>query len=122
MTQFKFTSESARQFNKHGIDLTVYDENIPEANVCHVSVDEGHFEEFYNKKSSFIYYIIEGQGIFFLNDQKVEAGPKDLVVIPPNTRVHYFGTMKMVLTVAPAFNEEDEVHVRFVDESENPYK
>lgn len=121
MTQYKFTAENANTFNKHGVDLVVYGENVPEANVVHVSVDEGHFQEFSDQKSYFIYYIYEGQGVFVLNDEKVEAKPTDLIVIPPNTRIHYFGTMKMVLTVSPAFDEANEVHHRFVDKSESPF-
>jgi mannose-6-phosphate isomerase-like protein (cupin superfamily) len=120
--QYRYTANRAQKFNKYGVDLTVYGENEPSANVCHVSVKKGHFEEFYNKKSTFTYYIIEGKGTFMLDSKPVEAEATDLIVIPPNTRIHYFGTLDMVLTVSPAFNEEDEVHVRFVEESESPYK
>ena len=120
--KYKYTTKDARQFNKHGIDLTVYGENIPSADVVHVSVEKGHFQEFYNDKSTFMYYIVNGQGTFYLNDEAFEAKGTDLVVIPPNTRIHYFGKMEMVLTVSPAFKEEDEHHVRFIDESESPYK
>lgn len=118
---YKFTADKARKFNKFGIDLVVYGENVPEANVVHVSVKKGHFEEFYDMKSYFIYYIIKGKGTFFLNDKKIEAKATDLIVIPPKTRIHYFGTMEMVLTVSPAFNEKNEKHVRMVDEKESPY-
>lgn len=120
--QYKYTAKNAHKFNKHGIDLTVYGEDVPEANVVFVSVDKGHFQEFYDVGSYFIYYIIEGKGTFVLDDEKVEAEATDLIVIPPKTRIHYFGKMKMVLTVSPAFKEENERHVRFVDEKENPYK
>lgn len=119
--KYKHTIKDARQFNKHGIDLTVYDDDIPEANVVNVSVKKGHFQEFYDKKSAYVYYIIKGEGTFVLSDQKVEVKAGDLITIPPKTRIHYFGTMEMVLTVAPAFDEKNEVHVRFVDESESPY-
>lgn len=119
--QFKFTADKAKKFNKHGIDLTVYGENVPEANVVHVSVESGHFQEFYDVESYFIYYIYEGQGTFVLDDEKVEAKSTDLIVIPPNTRIHYFGKMKMVLTVSPAFKEENERHVKFIQEDESPY-
>ena len=118
--QYKFTAEQATKFNKHGIDLTIYGEECPAANVVHVSVEKGHFQEFYDMKSSYIYYIYEGAGVFVLNDKKVAAKATDLIVVPPKTRIHYFGTMKMVLTVSPAFEEENERHVRFVDESESP--
>ena len=59
------TAKEARKFNKYGIDLVVYGENVPEANVVHVSVKKGHFEEFYVLKSYFIYYIVKGKGTFY---------------------------------------------------------
>lgn len=121
MTQYKFTTDDAKQFNKHGIDLTVYPLGVERANVVHVSVEEGHFQEFSDKESYYIYYIYEGGGLFVLNDEKIEVKATDVIAIPPNTRIHYFGKMKMVLTVSPRFNEENETHHRFVDRSESPY-
>lgn len=119
--KYKYTADDAQKFNKHGIDLTVYGESIPQANVVHVSVQEGHFQEFYDAKSTYTYYVEKGEGIFFLNDEAVQAKATDLIVIPPETRIYYFGRMELVLTVAPAFSEENERHVRFVDRSESPY-
>ena len=120
--KYKFAADEAQKFNKYGVDLTVYGENVPEANVVLVAVEKGHLEEFYDQKSWYIYSIVEGQGTFVLNDEKVEAKSTDLIAVPPKTRIYYFGKMKMVLTVAPAFDEKNERHVRMVDESENPYK
>lgn len=119
--QYKFTADKARKFNKFGIDLVVYGENVPESNVVHVSVKKGHLEEFYDLKSWFIYYIVKGRGTFVLNDEKVEAKSTDLITIPPKTRIHYFGSMEMVLTVSPAYDEKNYRHVRMVPESESPY-
>lgn len=85
----------------------------------HISVKEGHFQEFQDKKSTYIY---KGKGVFVLNDEKVEAHATDLIVIPPKTRIHYFGTMEMVLTVSPAFDPKNERHIRMVDKKENPLK
>ena len=120
--KYKYTVAEARQFNKHGIDLTIYGQDVPLANVVHVSVQKGHFQEFYDLESTYTYYIIKGTGTFYLDDELVEASATDLIVIPPKTRIHYFGTMEMVLTVSPAFNEKNERHVRFVDEKESPYE
>ena len=119
--KYKFTTDKARKFTKHNVDLVVYGENVPETNVVHVSVEEGHFQEFYDEKSWFIYYIYEGNGTFVLNDEKIEVKATDLVTIPSKTRIHYFGKMKMVLTVFPAFDEKNERHIRFVDKTESPY-
>jgi cupin superfamily acireductone dioxygenase involved in methionine salvage len=119
--QYKFTHKDAKKFTKHGIDLVVYGEGFPGANVVRVSVKEGHFQEFYDEKSTYIYYIVSGKGTFVLNDEKIQAKATDLIVIPEKTKIHYFGTMEMVLTVSPAFSEDNERHVRFVDKSESPY-
>ena len=119
--QYKFTAEKARKFNKFGVSLTVYDENIPEVNVVRVSVKKGHFEEFYDTKIWYVYYIIKGRGTFMLNDEKIEVKATDLITIPPKTRIHYFGSMEMILTTAPAYNEKTFRHVRIVSQSESPY-
>ncbi|MFE7275911.1 cupin domain-containing protein [Streptomyces sp. NPDC057623] len=121
MTRYKYTVEEAERFNKHGIDLTVYGQDDPSATVVRVNVERGHFQEFCNVRSSYVYYVVSGQGVFYLNGEAVTVGATDLITAPPNTRIHYFGSMEMVLTVAPAFHEEDERHVRFISESESPY-
>ena len=120
--RYRYTVKDAKKFNKHGVDLVVYGEDVPEANVVFVSVKKGHFQEFYDVESYYIYYIAEGKGTFVLDDEKIEAQATDLIVIRPKTRIHYFGKMKMVLTVAPTFKEENERHVRFVKENESPYE
>jgi len=119
--KYKYTAKQAKKFNKYGVDLTVYGENVLLANVVNVKVKEGHFEEFFDTKSTFIYYIIKGKGTFVLNDKRVEASVTDLIVIPPKTRIYYFGNMEMVLTVSPAFDEKNARHVRLIKKSENPY-
>jgi mannose-6-phosphate isomerase-like protein (cupin superfamily) len=119
MTQYKYPAEGAEKFHKHGIDLTVYGQRDPAATVAHVRVQRGHFQEFVNVRSSYTYYVIAGQGVFYLNGEAVPVAATDLIEAPPGTRIYYFGTMEMVLTVAPAFAEQDERHVRFIDESED---
>ena len=116
-----FHDKDAEHFSKHGIDLTLYNEDLASVNVVKIHVEEGHYEEFYNKVSDFVYSIIDGTGIFVLNGEKYEVASGDLVVAQAGTRIYYFGKMDMILSVAPAFNEADEVHVRFVEKSESPY-
>ena len=58
MTRFKFTADQADNFDKHGVNLTVYGENVPQASPVHVSVEKGHFQEFFDNDSYFMYYIL----------------------------------------------------------------
>lgn len=107
----KQSAKDAFYLEKHGVKLHVFDE-VPEAGTVLVECPEGHFEEFYHTKSTFIYYVIEGSGTFYLNGEPVRAQAGDLIVAKPNTRIYYLGTMKLLLTNVPAWTEEDEVHVR----------
>ena len=53
----KITRLKANLVSKHGIDLWVYPINRKEAGLVYVKVKEGHFQEFYHKKSTFIYLL-----------------------------------------------------------------
>jgi mannose-6-phosphate isomerase-like protein (cupin superfamily) len=110
----KYPRKKAKLKNKHGIKLWVYRVNRKEAGVAYIEVKDGHFEEFYNKKSTFIYYIIEGKGVFYLDGKKTPAKATDLIVIPPMTKIYYLGKMKMTLTNIPSWRAKDEVHVRVI--------
>ena len=112
----KITREQASQIEKHGINLWVYPTSRQEVGVVYVEVEKGHFQEFYDKESTFIYYIIEGEGKFFINGEEVPVKASDIVVIPPLTKIYYLGKMKMTLTTTPAWKAENEVHVRYIEE------
>ncbi|WP_020124813.1 hypothetical protein [Streptomyces canus] len=118
MTPYKYPADAAAHFTKHGVDLTVYGQVDPSVTVVHVSVSEGHFQEFYNSESSYVYHVISGCGTFYLNDDAVPVNARDLVVVPPMARIYYFGALEMVLTVSPAFDEANERHVRFLEKSQ----
>lgn len=117
--KYVFSEDETDKVSKFGIDLKLYGDVNPDLNFSRVDVAEGHFEEFKNT-SWFIYYILEGNGMYVLNDEKLPVKQGDIVAVPPNTRIHYFGTMKMALIVTPPWKEENETHIRDIDPSENP--
>lgn len=119
MTQFKFSFKNAKKNNKYGVDIYNYNLNTFETSIVYEEVREGHFEEFLNTRSTFIWFIIEGKGIFVINDEKIPVEAKDIIVIPPNNRIYYFGNMKMTLTTVPAFNVKDEKHIRDIKKQES---
>lgn len=110
----KLTRDKTQLVSKHGINLWVYPVNRKEAGLVYVKVKEGHFQEFYDKKSTFFYYIIKGKGIFYLNRRPIKAKTADILAIPPRTKIYYFGNMEMILVTTPAWQPENEVHVRFI--------
>jgi len=62
----------------------------------------------FNFSSDFIYYILEGEGYFEINDQKERCIKGDLVVIPAGSKFKYIGKFKMLLITTPAFYPEQE--------------
>lgn len=121
MTKYIFSAADARRVSKHGIELQIYGQVNDDIDFKRVSVEEGHFEEF-KSTSWFIYYILDGSGVFILNDEHVPVKKGDLVSVPPNTRIYYFGKLEFTLMVSPPWKQENETHIRDVDPSENPLR
>lgn len=57
-----------------------------------------------NKVSDTFYYILEGNGVFTIEDKEYEVSKGDLVIIPKN--IFYFdsGRMKMLSFLSPRFD------------------
>jgi hypothetical protein len=121
MSQYKYSYNNSKTINKFGVDITLYGINQPGANIVYEDVKEGHFEEFLNTVSTCMWFIIDGNGTFVIDDEKIEVIAKDLIVVPPNKRIHYFGNMKMLLVTTPAFSAKDERHIRDIKKEESPY-
>ena len=112
--KFKFTKSKAKFFKKAGVKMWVYSskEDCQQGNVVYQEVDGGHYEEFVNYKSAFIYYIIEGKGKFIIEDEEYPVEATDVIIVPPGKRFYYLGKMKQVLVVAPAWKESSEKVIR----------
>lgn len=119
--KYLYSHDKAKTIKKFGVDITLFGENVATNNLVYEEVTVGHLEEFYSDVSTYMWFVFEGKGTFVIDDERVEAVAKDLIVVPPKKRIHYFGNMKMVLCVTPAYDEKNEHHVRDVDPSESPY-
>jgi mannose-6-phosphate isomerase-like protein (cupin superfamily) len=111
----KFKKSVSKIKKKVGINLSVY--NVPKitnANIVHITVAKGHSEEFYHERSTFIYYIIKGKGKFYLNSKENKVKLRDLLVIPPKTRIYYQGRMELLLITIPPWEAKYEHHVRYL--------
>jgi len=112
----KATRSEAETKEKFGIKLWVYKTGSEEAGVVYIEVEKGHLEEFYHKTSTFVYQVLEGEGTFYLDGQPTSVEATDVMVVPPMTKIYYMGKMKLMLVTTPAWKEEDEVHVRYIEE------
>jgi mannose-6-phosphate isomerase-like protein (cupin superfamily) len=106
----------AVEFEKQGVKMRVYNskDQCPEAAVVYQETQTGHHEEFYHSKSNFIFYIIEGSGTWYIEDEPFIVESGDVLIIPPGRRFYYKGSLKQVCITAPAWEAESEHHVRDV--------
>ncbi len=106
----KFTKDKANHFTKAGVSMWVYSgkEDSEDGGVVYQEVNGGHYEEFINNKSTFIYYIIEGSGSFFIEGKEHKVEATDVIIVPSGKRFYYLGNMRQVLVTAPAWEEGTE--------------
>lgn len=108
----KITQKQTVSKHKHGMDLKVYPMNNKKIGLVFEDVKGGHFEEFYHKKSTFTYFVLEGKGAFYLDGKKISVKATDVVTIPPLTKIYFLGKMKLLLITTPTWQPQHEVHVR----------
>lgn len=103
---------------KHNIELWIPKLEREELNVVEVNCERGHYQEYQLKTTTFVYTIVEGKGVFFIDDEPIVVQKGDMVLLPPGHRAWYAGKMKIILSSAPAYKPEDEIHIRFIEEDE----
>ncbi|MDA0771580.1 MAG: cupin domain-containing protein [Cyanobacteria bacterium] len=81
--------------------------------LAHAKVPIGKTTYLHSLKTSEIYYILEGKGKMFINDECATLEPGDTVYIPPNAKqcIENISDQELVFIciVDPAWKEEDEV-------------
>jgi mannose-6-phosphate isomerase-like protein (cupin superfamily) len=102
--------KDAKDLNKLGVKMRIY--NSEPASVVLQETKKGHAEEFYHDKCTFIYYIIEGEGSYFINSKEHKVKSGDLVIIKPGNKIYYKGNLKQLLINVPPYNAKYEHHVR----------
>jgi mannose-6-phosphate isomerase-like protein (cupin superfamily) len=73
-----------------------------------VDVHKGHDTFQISKVLTRIYYIIEGKGVFTIDNQGYDVASGLLVEVPPGVEYSYSGSMKMLLVSHPRWFEGNE--------------
>jgi len=80
--------------------------------LAHAIVKPGQSSLPHRLKSSEVYYILEGKGIMYIDDESAEVHTGHAVYIPPNLRQYIKNTgscdLKFLCMVEPAWRQEDE--------------
>lgn len=77
------------------------------ASLHQVEISEDALPHFH-KKTTEIYYILEGEGFLELDGEKVAVSPGVSVLIPPGTMHRALGRLKILNIAVPTFDPDDE--------------
>lgn len=80
--------------------------------LAHAIVQPGKSSVDHKLKTSEVYYILEGEGVMYIDGQSAKVAAGTTIYIPPDAiqRIHNTGTsdLKFLCIVDPPWKEEDE--------------
>jgi mannose-6-phosphate isomerase-like protein (cupin superfamily) len=112
---YKYTLNDAFKKNVFGVDIAGYETKLTNIDIVYEETKAGRHEEFYDEKSTHIWFTVRGQGKFIIDDEHIHVNEKDVIVVPPKKRIYYLGKLEMVLITMPSFKPENEHHVRDIE-------
>ena len=87
--------------------------NVIRYSIAHCTINPGKISKPHAMKTSEIYYILEGKGIFHIDEEQRKVKKNDAIFVPPNSKqfLENSGEMDLVTLciVDPAWRQEDEI-------------
>ena len=106
-------ASSSPSFSLHGMAGYEFQPlKDPDFAVHILDVHAGHDTFIVSKALTRIYYIVEGTGMFTINNQNYEVSPGLVVEVPPGVEYSYSGRMKVFLVSHPRWFEGNERKTR----------
>src|SRR5271166_5523838 len=81
--------------------------------IYYVEVDGGHDTFMVSRKITRIYYILDGNGYFTIDDRKYDVSSGMLVEVPPKVEYSYSGRMKLVVFARPGWFAGNDTHTKW---------
>lgn len=111
----KFELKNAYKFGWDGISWSAFNNknDFPEASAAYFEVTGSHGKT-KTTKSDRVYFVVEGEGEFEIDNAVTQVSKTDVIIIPKNTTYDYKatnGTLKLFLVHTPAFDPESETQL-----------
>jgi mannose-6-phosphate isomerase-like protein (cupin superfamily) len=108
MAKYLINLPGKPSFSQKGFDGFTFPLNSKGLEIDLVDVKQGHDNYIISKKCTLIYYVLEGEGTFDVNNEKFNVKAGNLVEVPPGIEFAYSGKMKLLLIVQPPWFEGNE--------------
>jgi mannose-6-phosphate isomerase-like protein (cupin superfamily) len=108
--QYVFKEPKDPSFEKVGVVGRIFPSTSASSKVefFTVTTEIGHETAIIEHGCDFCYYVLEGSGVFLINDLEHCCEKGDLLVIPQGTKFTYKGTLRMFVASVPPWSEEQE--------------
>jgi mannose-6-phosphate isomerase-like protein (cupin superfamily) len=73
-----------------------------------IEVRQGHDNSIVCHVCTHIYHVIDGKGLFTVDEKRYDAKPGLLFEIPPGIEFAFSGSMRLLLIMTPSWFEENE--------------
>jgi mannose-6-phosphate isomerase-like protein (cupin superfamily) len=112
----KFKLNKAHKFEWEGLKGWAYNskEDFPNTSAAYFEVTGSH-GKVKTTESDRVYYVLDGNGEFILNEEVIPVEKSDVIIVPKNTPYDYRatkGTLKLFLVHSPAFEPEAEMKLK----------
>ena len=81
--------------------------------VAYFTIEKGKRSITHKMKTSEIYYVLEGEGILHVDDEKIDVKKDSSVYVPPMSKQHIENTgnseLRFLCIVDPAWKQDDEI-------------
>ncbi|MFA5076588.1 MAG: hypothetical protein WC480_04190 [Patescibacteria group bacterium] len=108
-----FNLQKAQKISRPGFTAYVYNDKkqYPALEAVYVDCFKNH-EKVYVKKSHRLYFVIAGEGTFYVDKETHTVKQNDVIIIEPLVRYAYEGKMKLFEVNCPATDNGDEAEVK----------
>lgn len=110
----KFILKNASEFGWEGLKGWAYNtkEDFSRASAAYFEITGSHGKTTATE-SDRIYYIIDGEGEFEINNEIIHVVKSDVCILPKNIEYNYRalnGVLKMLLVHTPAYDQDKEIN------------
>jgi hypothetical protein len=110
---YVFAASSSPSFSLEGLAGYEYQPLKDQDFAVHLlDVYKGHDTFMISKALTRIYYVIEGSGLFTIDNQNYEVAAGLVIEVPPGLEYSYSGSMKMLLVSHPRWFQGNEQMTR----------
>jgi mannose-6-phosphate isomerase-like protein (cupin superfamily)/SAM-dependent methyltransferase len=104
---------SIRSFDGKGLFGYTFGPLQQDVDVYYVEVNGGHDTFMVSRKIARIYYVLEGDGFFTIENHKYNVSSGMLVEVPPKVEYSYSGRMKLVVFATPKWFVDNDTHTKW---------